>query len=177
MRGSWMQAQALDRQPCAAGGKSDPGDAYILADVFRTDGHRFRPLRSVSDQVKALRAMVRTRDELVAQRVAVANQLRALLEGFWPGAVVIFCDIDSPIALEFLDRYPTPSSARRLGVKRRSLSWPATPIRVIAHPSNCWSAFVLHPPAWPVTRNSKLRAIWSRLSSPSCARSCTRSSA
>jgi len=102
----------------AAGGKSDPGDAYILADVLRTDGHRFRPLRPPSDQVKALRAMVRTRDELVAQRVAVANQLRALLEGFWPGAVAIFCDIDSPIALNFLDRYPTPSSARRLGVKR-----------------------------------------------------------
>jgi hypothetical protein len=28
----------------AAGGKSDPGDAYILADVLRTDGHCFRPL-------------------------------------------------------------------------------------------------------------------------------------
>ena len=30
----------------AAGSKSDPGDAYILADILRTDGHRFRPLDS-----------------------------------------------------------------------------------------------------------------------------------
>jgi len=102
----------------AAGGKSDPGDAFILADVLRTDGHRFRPLRPLSDEVKALRALVRSRDDLVAERVAVANQLRAMLDSFWPGAVAIFCDIDSPIALDFLERYPTPASAKSLGPKR-----------------------------------------------------------
>jgi len=102
----------------AAGGKSDPGDAYILADVLRTDGHRFRPLRPLSDEVRALRATVRTRDDLVAERVAVANQLRALLDSFWPGAVAIFRDIDSPIALDFLESYPTPARAKSLGPKR-----------------------------------------------------------
>jgi transposase len=102
----------------AAGGKSDPGDGYMLADILRTDGHRFRPLAPCSDAIKGLRALVRTRDDLVAQRVALANQLRALLEGFWPGAAVIFADIDSPIALAFLQRYPTPASAARLGEKR-----------------------------------------------------------
>jgi len=102
----------------AAGGKSDPGDAYILADVLRTDGHRFRALRPASDEVRALRALVRTRDDLVAERVSLANQLRASLESFWPGAAAIFADVDSPIALAFLERYPTPGSARRLGEKR-----------------------------------------------------------
>jgi transposase len=102
----------------AAGGKSDPGDAYMLADILRTDGHRFRVLRPCSDEIKALRALVRTRDDLVAQRVALANQLRSLLESFWPGAAAIFADIDSPIALAFLQRYPTPDSAARLGEKR-----------------------------------------------------------
>lgn len=102
----------------AAGGKSDPGDAYMLADILRTDGHRFRPLMPVSDHIKALRALVRGRDDLVAQRVALANQLRSLLEGFWPGAAAIFAAIDSPIALAFVGRYPTPDSASRLGEKR-----------------------------------------------------------
>jgi transposase len=102
----------------AAGGKSDPGDAYMLADVLRTDGHRFRPLTPVSDEIKALRALVRARDDLVTQRVALANQLRSLLEGFWPGAAAIFAAIDSPIALAFVGRYPTPESAGRLGEKR-----------------------------------------------------------
>src|SRR3954447_7134365 len=102
----------------AAGGKSDPGDAYMLADILRTDGHRFRPLTPLSDDIRALRALVRGRDDLVAQRVALANQLRSLLEGCWPGAAAIFAAIDSPIALAFVGRYPTPESAGRLGEKR-----------------------------------------------------------
>lgn len=102
----------------AAGGKSDAGDAYILADVLRTDGHRFRVLSPSSDEVRALRAAVRVRDALVAERVAIANQLRALLDGFWPGAVEVFAAIDSPISLAFLERFPTPKSTQRLGEKR-----------------------------------------------------------
>ena len=102
----------------AAGGKSDAGDAYLLADLLRTDGHRFRPLAPCSDEIKALRALVRGRDDLVATRVALANQLRGLLEGFWPGAAAIFAAVDSPIALAFLRRYPTPDSAARLGKRR-----------------------------------------------------------
>lgn len=99
-------------------GKSDPGDAYMLADLLRTDGHRFRALEPQSDEIRALRALVRTRDDLVDERVALANQLRSLLESFWPGAAEIFYEIDTPIALAFLSRYPTPQSAAHLGEKR-----------------------------------------------------------
>lgn len=102
----------------AAQGKTDLGDAYLLADLLRTDGHRFRTLVPLSDETKALRGLVRVRDDLVGQRVHAANQLRCLLEQFWAGAVGLFADIDSPIALEFLDRYPTPQAARGLGEKR-----------------------------------------------------------
>jgi transposase len=102
----------------AAGAKSDPGDAFILADLLRTDGHRFRPLITPSDATRALRTLVRGRDDLVAARVALGNQLRSLLERVWPGAAVIFADVTSPIALAFLTRYPTPHSAARLGERR-----------------------------------------------------------
>jgi transposase len=102
----------------AAAPKSDPGDAFLLADLLRTDGHRFRALQPLSDATRALRTLVRGRDDLVGQRVAFANQLRALLERFWPGAATIFADIDSPIALAFLARYPTPQSAAHLGERR-----------------------------------------------------------
>jgi len=102
----------------SSGAKDDRGDAYLLADLLRTDGHRFRALALPSDAIRALRALTRGRDDLVATRVGLANQLRSLLEGFWPGAAAIFADVDSPIALAFLDRYPTPQSAARLGEKR-----------------------------------------------------------
>lgn len=102
----------------AVGGKTDAGDAYLLADVLRTDGHRFKTLQPLSDETKALRALVRTRDDLVAERVALANQLRALVESFWAGAAGVFRDIDSHIALAFLAKYPTPQHAERVGEKR-----------------------------------------------------------
>lgn len=102
----------------AALAKSDAGDAYILADLLRTDGHRFRVLLAPADATRALRAAVRTRDDLVATRVALANQLRSLLESFWAGAAAIFAGLDSPIALAFLESFPTPESAAHLGEKR-----------------------------------------------------------
>lgn len=102
----------------AVSAKSDPGDAYILADILRTDGHRLKALTPQSDAIKALRGLVRGRDDLVGSRVALANQLAALLDSFWPGAAAIFADVASPIALSFVERYPTPESAARLGPKR-----------------------------------------------------------
>jgi transposase len=100
------------------GAKSDASDAYLLADLLRTDGHRFAALAPQSDEIRALRALVRGRDDLVATRVQLANQLRSLLESFWPGAAEVFAEVDSPIALAFIERYPSPESASRLGPKR-----------------------------------------------------------
>jgi transposase len=100
------------------GGKSDASDAYLLADLLRTDGHRFKPLAPECDEIRALRALVRGRDDLVATRVQLANQLRSLLDSFWPGAAEVFADVDSPIGLAFIERYPTPQSASPLGPKR-----------------------------------------------------------
>jgi len=100
------------------GAKSDASDAYLLADLLRTDSARFQPLKPQSDAIRALRALVRTRDDLVATRVQLANQLRSLLESFWPGAAAVFAEIDSPIALAFVLRYPTPQAASHLGEKR-----------------------------------------------------------
>ena len=101
-----------------AGGKSDRFDAFVLCELARTDSHRFRALTPDSDQTKALRALTRGREVLVEQRVAICNQLRAELERFWPGATQIFADLDSPISLAFLERYPSPIDARGLGEKR-----------------------------------------------------------
>jgi transposase len=110
-------AAARDRYR-SGGGKSDGFDAYVLAELARTDMHRLRLLRPDSDETRALRTLTRAREDLVEQRVALANQLRAQLEAFWPGAACIFADVDSAIALAFLERYPSPEDARALGEKR-----------------------------------------------------------
>jgi transposase len=110
-------AAARDRYR-SGGGKSDGFDAYVLAELARTDMHRLRPLQPDSDETRALRALTRAREDLVEQRVALCNQLRAQLDACWPGAARVFSDVDSPIALAFLERYPSPGDARSLGEKR-----------------------------------------------------------
>ena len=98
--------------------KSDSFDAFCLAELGRTDRHRFRALTPDSDETKALKVLTRAREDLVRSRVALANQLRAELEAFWPGAVLLFSQIDSAISLAFLKRYPSPKDASRLAEKR-----------------------------------------------------------
>lgn len=102
----------------SGGGKSDGFDAYVLAELARTDMHRLRLLKPDGDETRALRALTRAREDLVEQRVCLANQLRAQLDAFWPGAARIFSEVDSPISLAFLERYPSPTDARGLGEKR-----------------------------------------------------------
>ena len=102
----------------ASGGKSDSFDAFCLAELPRTDHRRFRVLVPDSDETKAIRALTRAREDLVKTKVSLTNRLRAELDAFWPGAAGIFCRLDSPIALAFLERYPSPTDARALGEKR-----------------------------------------------------------
>lgn len=122
-----------------AGAKSDPGDAYRLADLLRTDRHRLRPLRPLDRATRELRALVRLRDDHLKARVAATNQLQALLGQHWPGAAAIFGRLDSEIALDFLERYPTPESTARLGearlaafLRRHSYSGRRSPAELLA---------------------------------------------
>ena len=109
----------------SAGNKDDRFDAYVLADTVRTDRRRLRPLITDTPATTALRHTVRARRDLVAHRVAVANQLRAHLQLCLPGVVGLFAHIDSQISLQFLHRFPTQDHADRL-TPRRLGTWLAS---------------------------------------------------
>jgi transposase len=109
---AWRDGEVL------SGAKSDAGDAAVIAEYLRLRAHKLKAAAPYSDETMALRTVVRTRGDLVEMRVAAVNQLSALLDAHWPGAKVIFADVESPISLAFLTRYPTPASASRLGEKQ-----------------------------------------------------------
>lgn len=71
---AWRDGEVL------SGAKSDPGDAELIAEYLRLRAHRLRVLQPFSDETRALRAVVRARDELVCHRVAAHNQLEACLD-------------------------------------------------------------------------------------------------
>src|SRR6266545_761664 len=64
---AWRDAEVL------SGAKSDPGDAAVIAEYLRLRQHRLRVLQPFSPETRALRAVVRTRGDLVDQRVAAAG--------------------------------------------------------------------------------------------------------
>ena len=109
---TWRDGEVL------SGAKSDAGDAAVIAEYLRLRAHRLHPATPYTAETKALRTVVRTREDIVDMRVAATNQLAALLDAHWPGAKAIFADIESAIALAFLTRYPTYASAQQLGEKR-----------------------------------------------------------
>lgn len=109
---TWRESEVV------SGAKSDAGDAMVIAEYLRLRHHRLHPVQPYSKETKALRTVVRTCDDIVEMRVAATNQLSALLDDFWPGAKAIFADVESPISLAFLRRYPTPAAAAHLGEKR-----------------------------------------------------------
>jgi transposase len=102
----------------SAGNKDDRFDAYVLADVLRTDRARLRPLIPDSPATVTLRQACRARQDLVRHRVAVTNQLRAHLLSAFPGIVGLFCRLDSAISLAFLARFGCQDRAGWLSPKR-----------------------------------------------------------
>ena len=97
------------------GGKSDASDAYLLADLLRTDGHRWTALSPQSDSIRALRALVRARDDLVHTRVAAGQPVAQHAGGLLAGRRKHLLPTSPRLsALAFLRRYPSPASAARL---------------------------------------------------------------
>jgi transposase len=112
------QVKNLRSRYGSAGNKDDRFDAYVLADAVRTDVRRLQPMLFDSEQTTALRGSVRARRDLLAHRVAAANQLRAHLQTVFPAAATLFADIDSAITLTFLARFTTQDAADWLSPKR-----------------------------------------------------------
>lgn len=112
------QVKALRRRYGSAGNKDDRFDAYVLADTVRTDRRRLTPLVLDSEATTGLRKLCRARKDLVAHRIAVANQLRAHLATALPASVELFNEIDSPISRQFLTRFTTQEALDWLSPKR-----------------------------------------------------------
>ena len=96
------------------GGKSDAGDAKVLADLVRTDAHNHRVVAGDTTQVAAIKVLARAQQSLVWTRTREANRLRNALREFYPAALVAFEDLDDRDALAVLGRAPDPVTAARL---------------------------------------------------------------
>lgn len=101
-----------------AGGKSDPGDAIVLANILRTDRHVHRPLAHISEQGLAVRALARQHQEAIWARQQTVNRLRSVLLEFYPAALAAFPKLKNKAALAVLQAAPTPTVGAALTRRR-----------------------------------------------------------
>lgn len=73
-----------------AGGKSDRGDALVLANVLRTDRHLHRRLPAISEAGRAVKVLARQHQEAIWVRQATVSRLRSLLIEYYPNALTAF---------------------------------------------------------------------------------------
>ena len=98
----------------SAGNKDDRFDAFVLADVVRTDRRRLTPLVTDRPDTQTLRTLVRARKDLIGHRLAIANQLRAHLLTVLPGLVGLFAELDAPTSRAFIADFGTQDAVNAL---------------------------------------------------------------
>jgi len=97
--------------------KSDELDAYILADLLRTDRHNLSAIALDNPLVRELKGLLLDRERLVKDQTRLINRLKGCLMEYYPEALQFFNDLAGKVALDFWLAYPTLEDVRRLTVK------------------------------------------------------------
>ncbi|MEV7043702.1 IS110 family transposase [Amycolatopsis sp. NPDC051061] len=101
-----------------AGGKSDPGDATVLANILRTDRPMHRQLPEISEHALAIKALARQHQEAIWALNQTVSRLRSVLLEFYPNAVTTFTNLKHHATTAILAAAPTPEAAARLNCRR-----------------------------------------------------------
>ena len=94
--------------------RSDSGDAFVLANVLRTDRDQYSPLEADMPLTRQICSQVHVVRNLKRNILRFGNQLRSLLWRYYPIASHLFSQLDQIISLAFIQAYPTPQAAKRL---------------------------------------------------------------
>ena len=109
-----MSTSRYRERHSTSGAKSDPGDAFVLAELARTDSHNHRVVAGDTELGEAIKVLARGHQSLIWTRRRQLNQLRSTLREFYPAALEAFEDLDSSDAVVVLSIAPTPTLGRQL---------------------------------------------------------------
>jgi transposase len=97
-----------------SGAYTDQSAAYLIANLLRTDRHRFQPWHPDLPLTRHMRAKVSLLLHLTRSKVRLTNRLRAVLLRYYPAVVGVFSKLNQPVTLELIRTYPTPQAAAAL---------------------------------------------------------------
>lgn len=97
-----------------AGGKSDRGDAWLMARMLCERQTLLKPWQPDDESTRLLARLCETRRQLVDERTRLSNQLISQLKGYFPGILRLKTgNALSPLLLALLRRWPDPRKLRR----------------------------------------------------------------
>ena len=94
--------------------KTDGFDAYVIANVVRTDRDILKLIKGKSEKVRRIEFLVRQRDTAVRDRTRLINRLEAMLKEYYPVFLGFFEDVGCSTSVAFLQAYPTLDMAKAL---------------------------------------------------------------
>lgn len=99
-----------------SGKKDDPVDSEELLEMGEKHRDKLRPLRPSDPATRLLGLLSEHRRKLVDQLTATTNCLRDNLKGYFPQALKLLGDLNTPMACAFLRRWPSLQALRRAPV-------------------------------------------------------------
>ena len=94
--------------------RDDEFDAYVLADVMRTDKACWQNVDFGCELIREIRILVRDHHQFIGLQTALGNRLRSVLKMYYPEYIHFFSDVTCKTSLAFIDAYPDFRSAQRL---------------------------------------------------------------
>jgi transposase len=91
-----------------SGAKDDPTDAALLVDYLLRHRDQLRVWRPDTPATRELLLLAEARRDAVNQKTRLSNQLTDVLKRYFPQALVLVGqDVDTPLACDFLAKWPT----------------------------------------------------------------------
>ncbi len=113
-----VNPRTVERRRAPSGAKTDAIDAYLLAKTGRADFADLRRLTPDSELIQELKTLTRDQDALIQMQTRLVNQLTACLKAYYPVALDLFCKLQQPSTVRFLQAYPTPQAAMSASVEQ-----------------------------------------------------------
>jgi transposase len=96
-----------------SGASTDPADAELICEFALKHLDELRVWRADDAITRKLRTLTETRRQLVDQRTALAQQLTAVLKGYFPQALQWFSDVSARVLWSVIRLWPTLSDLQQ----------------------------------------------------------------
>ena len=101
-----------------SGAKDDRRDASVIADALATDIHKFHRVKLSEAAIVRLRQLCRNEEDVKQSQVQLGNQLRDLLNRYFPQMLSLCPGVDEPWFWDLLKKAPLPQQAAKLSASK-----------------------------------------------------------